>query len=248
MTTFYRVDKRRYSEQVIETIRAKILSTDLKIGDRLPGEKELIAQFNVSRTVVREAIRVLEESGLVEIKKGRGGGVFVTGILQKPISTSFRNLIEHGTINMKDLLDVRFLIEPHIASLVVANATTDDLDALQAIVDNAESHKGNVDLLRQDNIEFHALLARATGNPVLSIIGESIIRLLDEMTQKIKSQGGKDHINLHKQLLGLIREGKASEAKALITHDISMLKDRPRKAGCSSPVLRPRRTGNTGKK
>jgi GntR family transcriptional regulator, transcriptional repressor for pyruvate dehydrogenase complex len=246
MTTFDRVDKRRYSEQVIENIRAKILRADLKIGDRLPGEKELINQFNVSRTVVREAIRLLEESGLVEIRKGRGGGVFVAGTLHKPVSNSFRNLIDHGAIKLEDLLDVRFLIEPHIAELAAANATSDDLGALQAIVDDSESHEGNVDLLRQDNIEFHVLLAKATGNQILSIIGESIIRLLDEMTQEYKGQSRKDHINLHKQVLALVKEGRADEAKALIEHDISMLRDRRMKAGRSAPVFRPHRVDGHG--
>lgn len=237
MKTLNNVDRRRYSEQVVDILKAKILCKSLAIGDKLPGEKELTAQFDVSRTVVREAIRVLEESGLVEIKKGRTGGVFVTGVLYKPVSTSLRSLADHGAISIENLLDARLLIEPHIVSLAVTNATADDLNSLQAIIDNASSHEGNAELLRRDNINFHVLLAKAAGNPVLSIIGESIIRSLDELTQEYKGQSGEEHNNLHKQLLSLIKEKRSDEVSALMTHDILMLRARRRKVDRSASII-----------
>jgi len=206
---------------------AEILNDNLAIGDKLPSEKKLTEEFNVSRTVVREALRVLEESGLVEIRKGPKGGAFVTRSLHKPVSSSLKNLITHGQITIDHLFDVRALIEPHIAVQAAMNAKQKDLKALGDLLDESSAHLDDVSLVKANNIRFHLLLSRAAGNPVLSIVMESVTELVQEFSRDFAdSSFGKEYLELHRRLLRLIRERRAEEARELISKDISKLRDR----------------------
>jgi GntR family transcriptional repressor for pyruvate dehydrogenase complex len=226
---FDRIDRRRYSEQVIQMVVAEIMSDNLAIGDKLPGEKELTEQFNVSRTVVREALRVLEESGLVEIRKGPKGGAFVTRSFHKPVSSSLKNLIAHGQISIDHLFDVRALVEPHIAVQAALHARPADLEPLRALIEESSARQDDVSLLKSNNIRFHLLLARAAGNPVLSIVMESVIELMQEFSRNFSDLSyGREYLRLHQRLLRLIQERRADEAKKLISEDIANLRDRLR--------------------
>lgn len=224
---FDQIDRRRYSEQVIQRVVTEIVSGNLAIGDKLPGEKELTEQFKVSRTVVREALRVLEESGLVEIKKGPKGGAFVTRSYHKPVSSSLKNLIAHGQINIDHLFDVRALIEPHIAVQASLKAKPADLEPLKALIAESSAHQDDVSLLKANNIRFHLLLSRAAGNPVLSIVMESVIELMQEFSRNFSDLSyGREYLRLHRRLLELIGKRRADEARKLISEDISNLKER----------------------
>jgi GntR family transcriptional repressor for pyruvate dehydrogenase complex len=226
---FDRIDRRRYSEQVIQMVVAEIMSDNLAIGDKLPGEKELTEQFNVSRTVVREALRVLEESGLVEIRKGPKGGAFVTRSFHKPVSSSLKNLIAHGQISIDHLFDVRALVEPYIAVQAALHARPADLEPLRALIEESSARQDDVSLLKSNNIRFHLLLARAAGNPVLSIVMESVIELMQEFSRNFSDLSyGREYLRLHQRLLRLIQERRADEAKKLISEDIANLRDRLR--------------------
>lgn len=227
---FDQIDRRRYSEQVIQMVVAEIMSDTLAVGDKLPGESELTRQFNVSRTVVREALRVLEESGLVEIRKGPKGGAFVTRSFHKPVSSSLKNLIAHGQITIDHLFDVRALIEPHIAVQAALNAKPADLEPLRVLIEESSAHQDDVSLLKANNIRFHLLLSRAAGNPILSIVMESVIELVQEFSRNFSDSSlGKEYLQIHRRLLRLIQERRAEEARKLISEDISKLRDRLRK-------------------
>ncbi len=226
---FNHIDRRRYSEQVIKMVVAEIMSDNLAIGDKLPGEKELTEEFNVSRTVVREALRVLEESGLVEIRKGPKGGAFVTRSFHKPVSSSLKNLIAHGQITIDHLFDVRALIEPYIAVQTALNAKPDDLEPMRVLIEESSAHLDDASLLKANNIRFHLLLSRAAGNPVLSIVMESVIELVQEFSQDFSDSSlGREYLQLHRRLLRLILERRAEEARKLISEDISQLRGRLR--------------------
>jgi GntR family transcriptional repressor for pyruvate dehydrogenase complex len=230
MNAFHQVDRRRYSEQVVQTIKTQILSNKVAIGDKLPNEKELIVQFHVSRTVVREALRVLEESGLVEIKKGPKGGVFVTRVFHKPVSNSLKGLVDQGDIGLDHLFDVRLLVEPHIAAEAAVKATADDLQALKALIQESANHQDDVLLLKRNNINFHLLLAKAARNPVLSILMESVAQLLEEFTQNFSDLPfGREHFQVHRKLLELIEKRRAGEASKLISQDILRVREKLRR-------------------
>ncbi|MBW1660336.1 MAG: FadR family transcriptional regulator, partial [Deltaproteobacteria bacterium] len=112
--TFGALEKKRYSQQIAQLIYERVLDTEFKKGERLPTERELAEDFQVSRTVIREAIRELELSGIVSVKKGPKGGIFIDHAYHKPLLISLQRLISSGMITVKHILETRLLIEPYI--------------------------------------------------------------------------------------------------------------------------------------
>lgn len=218
---FQPIEKKRYSDRVFELIQTKIIKENLQKDTRLPSEKELAKEFNVSRSVVREALRILEISGLVDIRKGPTGGIFVSNFYHKPIKDSLSNLILSGEITTDHLFDARLLIEPHIAREAARNATRDDLREIQEVMDDSEAHFDDHVRLRRNNLEFHLLLARASKNPVLYLLQVSIIELMVERFLDFYDLSFEQNFfEIHKNIFNVIKEKKPDKAGRLIEEDI----------------------------
>jgi Transcriptional regulators len=148
-------------EQLVEQIQGMIIDGTLKKGDRLPTERDLAAQLNISRTSVREALRALEVIGLVESRQGDGNFIRQNfeGSLFQPLSTMF--MLEES--KPKDILDLRRIIEVETAGLAAVNIDQNKLDYIKLLVDhmsNTNDEDVNVNL----DSEFHYTIARASGN------------------------------------------------------------------------------------
>ena len=222
---FQPLEKKRYSDRIVELIKAKIIEENLKIGTRLPSEIDLSQEFNVSRSVIREALRILEISGLVKIRKGPSGGIFVSNVYHKPIKDSLRNLILSGELTTDHLFDARLLIEPHIAREAARYATKKDLEALQKLMSDSETHFDDPVRLRRNNLDFHLLLARASGNPVLSLMLESIFELMVERFLDFWNLEFEQYFfEVHKNIFEVIKEKKPEEAGRLLEEDIMDLR------------------------
>jgi DNA-binding FadR family transcriptional regulator len=161
------------------------------------------------------------------MRKGPKGGAFVTNVFHKPMSNSLKSLVEHGEVSIDHLFGVRLLIEPYIAAEAALKATPSDLNSLRALMDESSSHQSDVELLKRNNIKFHLLLAKAAGNPVLSILMESVISLLVDLTQNFSHlRAGQEHLRVHKKLLSVIEQHLPKEASALIAEDISGVREK----------------------
>jgi DNA-binding FadR family transcriptional regulator len=218
---FAPLEKKRYSDTIVELIQDKILSDHLKIGTRLPSEKDLALEFKVSRSVVREALRILEISGLVKIKKGPTGGIFVSHVYHRPIKNSLNNLITSGEVTIDHLFDVRILIEPHIAKEAALKAKDEDLQVLRALIQDSSKHLDDPVHLKKNNLKFHLLLAKASGNPVFSILLESVLELLIERSLDFLDLSiEKEFFQIHKEIFHLVEKKRPEEAADLIRADI----------------------------
>lgn len=218
---FTPLKKKRYSEQVAELIQNRILKEQLEIGTSLPSEKELAREFQVSRSVVREALRILEISGLVKIRKGPAGGIFVSHVYHKPIKISLGNMITSGEVTIDHLFDVRLLIEPHIAAEAALHATKEDIKVLEDLLAESEAHTQDAAVLKTNNLDFHLLLARASGNPVFSILLESVFELLAELSFDFLDLPLEQHFfRAHKKILQVIAAKNPEEARKLLRKDI----------------------------
>jgi len=224
---FKPLEKKRYSEQIAELMQHKILRGHLETGTNLPSEKDLALEFQVSRSVIREALRILEVSGLVNIKKGPTGGIFVSDVYHKPITNSLNNLITSGEITIDHLFDVRLLIEPHIAMEAALHAKDEDIEKLKDLITDSSSHQEDPILLKRNNLKFHLLLAKASGNPVLSLLLESVIELLAKTTLDFLDLSLERHFfQVHEGIFQVIAQRKPEEAKRLIREDILDTKER----------------------
>lgn len=174
---FKPLSSKRVFEQIADQIRELIVSGVFKPADKLPPEVELARHFNVGRTALREALRVLESEGLIYVKQGSDGGSFIA----EPDSlTSPKSIIERlrrGEIDIKCLYEIRLNLEPRMVRYVIDRMTDEDLEAMEkSITDTEESLRtGNMPFVRFST--FHLLIARASRNPVYEMLLGSMINL-----------------------------------------------------------------------
>ena len=222
---FKPLEKKRYSEQIAQLIQERILRDTLEKGARLPTERELAQEFQVSRTVIREAIRELEVSGLIKIKKGHTGGIFIADAYHKPLRNSLKNLVSSGKVTVDQIFDVRLLIEPHIAMLAARRAKKEDIERLQALMKDSAQHQDDPNILKQNNLKFHLLLGKASGNPILSMLIESVIEILVEFSFDFLDLSFEKHFfRVHNDIVQVITQRKPEEAKRLIEQDVLEVK------------------------
>jgi GntR family transcriptional repressor for pyruvate dehydrogenase complex len=171
--------------------------------------------------VVREALRILEISGLITIKKGPGGGVFVSHIYDQPIINSLNNMIAAGEATLDHLFDVRLLVEPHIAKEAALHAKKSDLKQIKDLVADSEDHLGDPKHLKKNNLKFHLYLAQASGNPVMAIVLEAVFKILIELSLDFLDLSlEKQFFSLHKEIYACIADRRPDEAEELIRKDI----------------------------
>lgn len=222
--SFQPLGRRKAYEEVADRIRELIFTAAVKTGERLPTERELAAQFGVSRVVIREAIRALELTGLLEVKKGPKGGIFIIEDHQRPITDSITNLLDRGEARLKDLFEVRLLIEPYAAERVARIGTAQDFSELSALVEEADAEHARGADIRNLNIELHRRIIRMSRNPVLAVVGETVLVMLSDRLKSVRSATlSSVALEMHKKLLVALRRRKAAEARAIMEQDIGAL-------------------------
>ena len=173
---------------IIEQIRTAILEGKLAPGDRLPSEKELGEQFQVSRQTMRESLRALEHMGLITLRKGAGGGAFVMAVDRQVVVQNLANYLYFKNLSIADLSDLRRLLEPHAAGCAARRISETDLHVLATL--NEQTRTGiemdDPDLVTHSEIEFHRLIARQTENPILILILDFIEILLEDFKKILK--------------------------------------------------------------
>jgi DNA-binding FadR family transcriptional regulator len=228
---FEPLEKRRYSEQVAHLIRQRILGQNLENGAKLPAERQLAEELGVSRSVVREALRMLDASGYVSVKKGPRGGIFVSQVYHKPISESLKNLAAHGQITVDHLFDVRLQIEPCMAVEAARQATKADIKRLHDLMAEASQCLDDAATLKQKNILFHILLGEASRNPVSAMFMRSIAEILNEIAYRFLDLScERVFFKTHLTILQLVSDRKAQDAMKLVKEDILDVRKRLCKA------------------
>ena len=214
--------RRNAYEEVAEQIRRQIFERRLLPLHRLPTERELAEQFGVSRTAVREAIRSLECAGLLLVKKGPNGGIFVAQAYERPVMDSIVNLLAGGDARIEDLFEVRTLIEPYCAARAAEIASDDEIQALSELVTPLPGEDGQV--ARARNLEFHKQVLRMSGNPVLTIMGEAVLTILTERIRTLTSpETSHAARTAHKDIVKAIAERKPARARLLMQKDIGTI-------------------------
>ncbi|MDR2240534.1 MAG: FadR family transcriptional regulator [Zoogloeaceae bacterium] len=210
-------------EEVSEQIRRLILTQKLSPSHRLPTERDLAEQFGVSRVVIREAIRSLECSGLLTVKKGPRGGIFAAQQHGRPITDSIMNLLIGGTASLTNLFEMRLLIEPYAAFRAAEQATPPDLDALEAILREGEKAGENFAEIRAHNIDFHRTILHMSRNPVMAVIGDTVLRILSDRIEGVVSRRTTlTALGMHKRIFEALRNHQAAQAEALMRKDIQV--------------------------
>jgi GntR family transcriptional repressor for pyruvate dehydrogenase complex len=212
--------RRKVSHYVVEQIRTAILTGQFKPGDKLASEKELTDQFQVSKASMREAIRVLEVMGLIEIRSGINGGIFAAEVDMHTTTNSLTNFLHFKNVSIRDITMFRYLLEPPLARIAASKVTETDIERLRGMTDEEVANQNQED---PKGIGFHRDIARYSENPLLILLMDFTESLLVDI--KIKLQPGGDFYDEvardHYNILEAFRKKDGTRArKAMADHVI----------------------------
>lgn len=220
------ISAQRIYQEVASQLRRSISEGRLRPGDKLPPERSLAAMFGVSRNTVRDALRALELSGLIELKLGATGGAFVLPGSSNAVVNGMRDLYFLGAITPDHLTEARLALSTEVIRLACKRITEEDLALLEANVARAaEMHKaGNFEERTKYHQAFHVLLAKTTRNPVLIATTEGIMEVT---RQFVKAIGPTDDQNYtlpsRQRLLAHLRARDVEKAVKEMTQALSRL-------------------------
>jgi len=178
MIAFPNVKNVKAAVVIAQQVRDAVLSGKLAVGDRLPPEKDLIAQFGYSRAIVREGLRLLEAEGLVVLQAGRNGGAVVHSPNPERLGVNLDLILRLQRTTVRDVHDAQRLIEPLIIQQAIAHATRDDIARVRETITAIEQNPTDVELVREQSNRFHSLLGDCTHNNVLAIIAGLIRQIV----------------------------------------------------------------------
>jgi DNA-binding FadR family transcriptional regulator len=193
MHAFVPIKQSKATDEVLAQLKEAILRGVYKEGDKLPSERELTDQFNVSRGVVREAIRALQVTGFVQIKQGPLGGAFVKEISFGLLDTGFSDLYFSDKLTITEVVQVRQFIEPEVARLAALNVSDAYRKQLEtALEQEYQAYKSPDDLMKKLTT-VHYVLAEMCGNRLF----EGMIIAMISLTRRIIRALLEDLLALH---------------------------------------------------
>ncbi len=173
--------KERLNEKVASQIKSLIFSNEIGTGQKLPPERDLARRLQVSRVIVREALRSLEQSGLIEIRPGMTGGAFVVYHLHMPFFNTARDLITSGKVSLSHFVGARRAIECFSVRLATENATLKDIERLHRINETFFEHIAEPAKFRKHHAAFHIRIAELSRNPLITLMVQSVFELLNRL-------------------------------------------------------------------
>jgi DNA-binding FadR family transcriptional regulator len=231
--TFVPVGARPTFEGAVAQIAERIRRGDLVEGDRLPTERDLAAAMEISRPTVREAVRVLSDAGVLTVKPGSSGGIYVTSSYV-PLEAPFEPMRLKADLRPDEVagvLEARRLLEPRVAQLASMNALEDDFSRLQAIIDAqrtlAESGEETKNLHRffQLDTQFHLRIAAATRNATVVLL----MQLLQRQLEIVRGLFLREPplacwvIGVHEKTLAAIRSGDRQTIEIVMDEHLAAL-------------------------
>jgi DNA-binding FadR family transcriptional regulator len=213
-TAFQAIRSARAFEDIAAQIRAELAAGRLKVGSRLPSERALSERFNVSRNTLREALRSLEHAGLIRLQKGASGGAFISERSGEAVVTGLLDLYHVGAIGPAQLTQARIWVESIIVREACQRATPEDLAELHRNIEQAQAATtaGDFALRAKTNIDFHRILARMTGNPIMVVMMDALLTVLLHFIRSIGERDNPYTLPSRRRFMKHMEEGNVEAA------------------------------------
>ncbi len=219
---FSAVSVGRVSQVIVDQIRALIRQGRLRPGDRLPSERDLCERFGVSRVTVREALRVLEAGGLIDVRVGARGGAFVTLPTNARLGEGLADLLQLSPLTAAEVTEARMVFELGIVPLVVERATEEDLVALERLCEGQQAALAEERYNMEMSAEFHIRVAASTHNKAVEMLVHSFHGpLLMSLKEAQIAEPLMGHRGAHEHLdfVHAVRRRDVAEAESIMrTH------------------------------
>jgi GntR family transcriptional repressor for pyruvate dehydrogenase complex len=219
----------KVSEVISQQIKEAILAGLLKPGQQLPSERELGEQFEASRNSVREALKILEVSGLLKIN--HGSGVFVADATSRSVTDSFTSMLKMQKMSMNDLTQARIVFEPGVARLACERMTDEYVRKLKANISQVKALIKKGQSTTSENIAFHALVAEATQNIAVILTMKSLYRVVRKASLEITSKspgafgGSTRALTCHAKIVQAFQDKDAQRAYDLMLEHVLEVQD-----------------------
>jgi DNA-binding FadR family transcriptional regulator len=214
---FKKIKQNRMSEDVVNQVLETIARGDLAPDDKLPSEMELAEIFGVSRITIREAIRSLEQLGVIVVKQGSRGGAYVKKMDHNAVVNQIGNVLKMANVTFPHLALARACLEREIlTALIPGKITPEDCDRLYRNIEEAEEFYKNRNSLERlhTNFGFHTELAKITQNPVMILMHRVIVDLSSHFFENVEAAPAMVERTLaqHKEIVDLLKDGRFQEA------------------------------------
>lgn len=222
------------SDVLADHLRRQILDGEMSPGEMLPAERLLAEQSRLSRTSVREALRILEIEGLVATRPGRNGGTVVRRPDERAVAHSLDVFIRGRGVRLHDVLEAREKIEPICAELAAANRSDDELDRLREITGAVEGVRDDVPAFLSANVDWHLEVARASGNELLAAFMLAISNAVRAATdiEDFNSEAVRDGaLKAHRRVLAAIEKQDPPKAREAMHRHVHAYREQVKEAG-----------------
>lgn len=223
VSSFAKVHCTRAHEHIVEQLQSLILSGKLAPGTRLPSERAMMSEFNVSRPTVREALRVAESMGLISVRHGDPGGSKVLGTPSVGIAKVFESLLQSGCTSALELLEMRIVLDSSAAAL----ASTQPQSRLSNLLEVLRQMQATTDLhsFAELDTSFHEAVIVASGNRLFHLVfqalKEPICSLIEKSLRSVLQQGREETLQHHAAIVEAIRKGDAQQAAGAVRAHLS---------------------------
>ncbi len=218
--------------KVYELLLNMIIDGKYTENELLPSERILGEELGVSRTVVREAVKALENRGILQAIHGKG--IMVVPSTSGDISYALMLYLrrQHRTVSLKDLLEVRYAVETEITACAATRATAEDIRALREILARMEKAIAETDTYVQIDLEFHLKLAYMTHNILFITILESLlIPLRHSFEETVEPRDNELTFRQHTDILDCLESGDAALSKGAMSRHLEHIRESLRSRG-----------------
>jgi GntR family transcriptional repressor for pyruvate dehydrogenase complex len=216
---------KRAFDEITSQVREMVRAGELSPGDRLPSERALAEQFDVSRNTVREAMRMLEVVGLIELRRGATGGAFIAQADPRRVAVNISDMLDLSEFSFSDLAEARLEVESSVIRLACERRDDDDLAALEANIALAVqlTAEGRLPERASVHVEFDNLLASAAKNPVLIAFVRSISAVSREVVSTLGVTQGDVVARSHRAILKHVRARNTDAAVAELSKHVARI-------------------------
>jgi GntR family transcriptional repressor for pyruvate dehydrogenase complex len=215
----------RVPDLIARTLMREIVSRNLQPGDMMPSEAALLKRFRVGRASLREALRILENHGVVRIKPGPGGGPMVDEVTSEDFGRSTSIYLSATRATQRELLEARMLVEPMMARLAAERLTPEIAERINEITKQGwEAIDEPATMWSEQSQRFHQILAGASGNRVLDVFGSALICIhRDQVGAVFPSSSRKTTLKVHDRIAAAVLAKDGATAERLTLRHIEEL-------------------------
>jgi DNA-binding FadR family transcriptional regulator len=208
----------KQSEILAREITSEIVSQELPEGTRLAYEREMLETYQVGRSTLREALRLLESRGVITIRSGRDGGPYVRHPKASDLGEALTLLLQFEAVPLAEVFSARQALEPLMARLAAANMDDETLDAMDESIKRMAANIDHSPVFREENFRFHGLVSAAANSPVLKLFSAALESVADGLafgvvTAAFTREDRTHALNAHRRLFRAFKSGSVGAAE-----------------------------------